>query len=606
MNIRTRIRSTMMRFMVSEFFAKRRRAAARRQGRKQGGLPCVHYFHEASDPYSHLAVQRLDLLRGKYSLPFEVHLVSSAEDAYRGDASRYHEWALGDAASIAAGYGVTFPVDAQLPSRAAVRETEIALAGLVAAQAGASNDNATQNQAISMEASADNATLVPAPHNKAHSMEAKRKNVGKTKDGVRSGTRLAPDSDFAAKATQLGEQLWLGQAPSAEGSLPESPPDKSDTVTSDNQLGMAAAGSPEALPDMPAEVASGNQLREQLGHYAGGMFYFEGEWYWGLDRLYLLEQRLIDEGFGTGPICVPRPVAQTKPLDQTMSLDNVTTTEKEAPQEIAETPDNSMPTDKSAPQEIAETPDNSMPTVKANSLTPAELPDSTKAVEITLEYFPSLRSPYTAISFDRVMALADRTGVNLVFRPVMPMMMRGVPAPRAKQIYVMTDAAREGRAAGSPFGRMVDPFGEPVLRAFSLLPLLQAEGRVRDFVSRYLQAAWKDGIDITTDKGLKQVVTDIGLDWQQARESMNNSQWEAILEANVNAMLDAGLWGVPSFRVISNSTPTFSCWGQDRLWRVEQEIIDRRATTFLNRNVELNQPLRPKNHFDSHSAPGVS
>ena len=213
-----------------------------------------------------------------------------------------------------------------------------------------------------------------------------------------------------------------------------------------------------------------------------------------------------------------------------------------------------------------------MPTEQAKTLMQAGLTDSNSAAEITLEYFPSLRSPYTAISFDRVMALADRTGVKLVFRPVMPMMMRGVPAPRAKQIYVMTDAAREGRAAGSPFGRMVDPFGEPVLRAFSLLPLMLAEGKVREFIGRYLQAAWVDGIDITTEKGLKQVVTDIGLDWQQARESMNNSQWEELLEANVNDMLDAGLWGVPSFRVISDGAPTFSCWGQDRLWRVEQEI----------------------------------
>ena len=48
---------------------------------------------------------------------------------------------------------------------------------------------------------------------------------------------------------------------------------------------------------------------------------------------------------------------------------------------------------------------------------------------VLLEYFPSLRSPYTAISFRRTMDMVKRTGVQLQIKPVMPMMMRGVPAP---------------------------------------------------------------------------------------------------------------------------------------------------------------------------------
>ena len=39
-------------------------------------------------------------------------------------------------------------------------------------------------------------------------------------------------------------------------------------------------------------------------------------------------------------------------------------------------------------------------------------------------------------------------------------------------------------------------------------------------------------------------------------------------EANRAAMLDAGLWGVPSFRV--NDRPAH--WGQDRLWTVEADL----------------------------------
>ena len=382
----------------------------------------MHYFHELSDPYSHLAVQKLDALRERYRLSFEVHLVSAAQAEYRGDANRYPTWALNDAMSIAAGYGVEFPADALLPSEAQVRSAENALS-------------------------------------------------------ARCNT-----ADFATHAIQIGTQLWAGEI---EG----------------------------ASTDTPREVLEGDRLRQRLGHYAGGMFYFEGEWYWGLDRLYHMEARLIEEGFGQPPLLVPRPRCAAEPIE---------------------------------------------------------------AADVTLEYFPSLRSPYTAISFERTMRLADRTGVNLVIRPVMPMMMRGVPAPTAKGSYIIADAAREGRAAGDGFGRIVDPFGGPVRQAFSLLPFMQEHGRVRDFIDGYLRAAWKAGIDITAERGLASVVRNMGLDWQAARDSMNNAVWEQMLEANVNDMLDAGLWGVPSFRVTGGADTTpFACWGQDRLWRVDREIRDR-------------------------------
>ena len=232
MQFQTRLRSMIMRVMASETRRRWKHTTGRRLMRKKAG-PCVHYFHEASDPYSHLAVQKLGDLRGSYDLPFQVHLVSSAKGDYRGDASRYDAWALRDAISVAAGYGVSFPASARLPSSAEVRTAQVKLARLLSAE-------------------------------------------------------LVGSSDFSSTATRLGGELWRGKV------KPE--------ATETKLLEMNSEPHPLVLV--------GNTLRESLGHYAGGMFYFEGEWYWGLDRLYLLEQRLIDEGFGTGPVLVPRPVAQ--------------------------------------------------------------------------------------------------------------------------------------------------------------------------------------------------------------------------------------------------------------------------------------------------------
>jgi len=297
--------------------------------------------------------------------------------------------------------------------------------------------------------------------------------------------------DFATTAIAIGHDLW--------------------------------AGTPNASTDsrQPAHLAeqavqAGNRQRNKFGHYQGAMFYFEGEWFWGVDRIRLLEQRLSDEGFDSepGPLCVAEPTP--RPLD------------------------------------------------------------GKSVAGIVLEYFPSLRSPYTAIGHSRVLDLVERTGVRLEVRPVMPMLMRGIPAPRAKQSYIITDSGREGRAHGCPLGKIVDPFGSPVLRAFALFPGAQSLGLAMPFVTAYLQAAWFKGIDITREEGLKRVAANAGIDWPSLQKAAAKADWQAVLADNLAAMDQEHLWGVPSFRVSGgHKHNAYACWGQDRIWRVANEIESR-------------------------------
>jgi 2-hydroxychromene-2-carboxylate isomerase len=140
----------------------------------------------------------------------------------------------------------------------------------------------------------------------------------------------------------------------------------------------------------------------------------------------------------------------------------------------------------------------------------------------------------------------------------------------------MCDAGREGRAHGAPLGRIVDPFGEPVKRAFALFPAAAENGRGMEFVSAYLSAAWFDGIDITTESGLQQVIANADLDWEMLHNASQNNDWEAILDDNLRTLVEENLWGVPSFRVSGGKIDTaYACWGQDRIWRVENEIARR-------------------------------
>jgi 2-hydroxychromene-2-carboxylate isomerase len=258
-------------------------------------------------------------------------------------------------------------------------------------------------------------------------------------------------------------------------------------------------------------------LRAKWGHYSGAMFHCAGEWYWGVDRLHHLERRLIE-------------------LGANRAGDEIRFQRRDIPM-----------------QPVA------------------------RASELTLEVFPSLRSPYTAISFERTVELAERTGVRLEVRPVLPMVMRGVPATFTKGVYIMKDTLREAEGMGMPFGRMLDPIGEPVRRAYALWPWARDSGRGAAFLAAFLRAAFAEAVDTSGEAGLRLVVERAGLSWDEARSHLGDPAWEAELESNRLAMMnEMGQWGVPSFRLRGpGDTPDFCTWGQDRLWRVAEEIQTR-------------------------------
>ncbi|MDX1588216.1 MAG: DsbA family protein [Oleiphilaceae bacterium] len=269
-----------------------------------------------------------------------------------------------------------------------------------------------------------------------------------------------------------------------------------------------------------ATLAENDQLRHQLGHYLGGMFYYAGEWYWGIDRLHYLEER----------------------------LDALAVRHREAP---------------------------AGPSVTLKRQAPdAEIPAA--AAPLTLEYFPSLRSPYSHISYGRVKALCERYPIDLHVRPVLPMMMRGVKADRRKAFYIMKDTQREAQRLGVAFGKVWDPFGKPVLKAYSLFPWARDQGLGLEYLHQYSQAVWAEGINAWRLSGLRRIVERTGLDWNEARQRLDNRDWEPELEENVRDMIAAGSWGVPTLRLPATDTqPAFTLWGQDRIWRMEEEILKR-------------------------------
>lgn len=54
----------------------------------------------------------------------------------------------------------------------------------------------------------------------------------------------------------------------------------------------------------------------------------------------------------------------------------------------------------------------------------------------------------------------------------------------------------------------------------------------------------------------------------QTAAALADESWRERAEVNRAALLDAGLWGAPTFRVNGHEAH----WGQDRLWMLEDDI----------------------------------
>lgn len=273
-----------------------------------------------------------------------------------------------------------------------------------------------------------------------------------------------------------------------------------------NRSSFTATASPEQVA---AHLAQSEHLRRRLGHYLGAMFHYEGEWYWGIDRLHHLEARLQALGAthaGTAG-CLYAPgedLRVARPVDPATVID----------------------------------------------------------------FYVSLRSPYSAIVTPRVFELARLTGASVRIRYLLPMVMRGLPVPATKRSYISQDAAREAHVRQIPFGRLNDPVGRPTERGLALMPLAEKLGRAPEYLASFMKGVWAEGLDAGSDRGLRRIAERADLDWQAAQTALADNGWRAIAEQNRAEMFALGLWGVPSFRVNS-----LSVWGQDRLWAVQDAVL---------------------------------
>lgn len=223
---------------------------------------------------------------------------------------------------------------------------------------------------------------------------------------------LAASSNLAKAATEIGEAFWA---------------DNTDKL---DRTAMVSDEQTEAV------FAAGEKKRDALGHYLGATFYFEGEWYWGVDRLPYLEARLAKEGLRLAGC---KAVTQFQKRPDFMSR-------------------------------------------------------PTNGKRLTVEFYPSARSPYTAISMAETLDLPNHYPIELKVRPVLPMVMRNLSVPRCKGMYILRDTKREAERIGAPFGKIFDPVGTPVRRIYSLFSWAEEFGKGGALLKAFTDLAWSKGL----------------------------------------------------------------------------------------------------------------
>ena len=262
-------------------------------------------------------------------------------------------------------------------------------------------------------------------------------------------------------------------------------------------------------------IADSQKLQENLGHYNAAMLHYAGEWFWGVDRLHYLLDRL-DE-LGAAKSDTPDPLLTS--IKQAMKI--------------------SLPV---------------KPPAAARDLPP-------------IEFFVSFRSPYSYIALQQTYAIADAFGIELKLRPVLPMVMRGMKVPRPKLLYIAKDTFREAGRRNVPFGKIADPVGRGAERCLAVFQYAESEHRAREFLVNAGTAIWAQGIDVASDEGMRKVTGRTGLFWPDVDAVMQSDDWREPIEANRESMMESGSWGVPTVRM-----GDFILWGQDRDWLLVRHI----------------------------------
>ena len=300
-------------------------------------------------------------------------------------------------------------------------------------------------------------------------------------------------SKFINTAVRVGEALWSGNSDELHSM------NDSKNHLNNNHLSSV--------------IKKNNMTRKKMGHYFGGVFAYEGECYWGIDRLPHLEKRLTEVGAKKGD-------KEGTVMSKKYSVVN----KKQWP-------------------------------------------------ELYLDIFWSGRSPYSYLAMKPLAELREKYNVELRYQIIQPMVMRGMKINPEKGLYIVKDCMRIANENSIPFGNIIDPVGEAVERCYSMFDYVRKNRKEEQYLHAFAKAVWAEGKHGYLTSTLKTIINKIDLDWEEAKTELDSTNWINETDKNRETLYKLGKWGPPTMS-LSNSEGEnlITVWGQDRIWLIEETI----------------------------------
>ncbi|MBX3184035.1 MAG: 2-hydroxychromene-2-carboxylate isomerase [Polyangiaceae bacterium] len=190
----------------------------------------------------------------------------------------------------------------------------------------------------------------------------------------------------------------------------------------------------------------------------------------------------------------------------------------------------------------------------------------------TLEFYYDFVCPYAYLASTQVEALARRTGAQLVYRPLL---LGGLFRHLAGEGYApnQMNAAR-AKVGERDLERYAALYGVPLVRPAEhprrtvlALRATLASGDVARASHALFKAYWGEGADVEQPQVVAGALSAAGLDGAGAVARSEQAEVKEALRAATAEAAEAGVFGVPSFRVETQNGSEVH-WGQDRLHQV--------------------------------------
>ena len=330
----------------------------------------IDVFLKVDDPYSYLLVQVLETFTARYEVKLTFHVFIDQDASMFPRLAMWRAHAIKDAAHLAKLYHLNEP-------------------------------SSEPNIELSIKPISDRAET---PDSKATQQEVTAV--------AQALVHIESSEHFLTQASTLLAALWQAKPASDQINKGQLNTDQLNKV-----LEQFTPLSVNQLAQANQKLTDNYALLTRKGHYLGAMLNFQGEWYWGIDRLDHLETRLIKLGYCN---------SLTKNAGNKKSDNNKAGNQKEISREAVYF-------------------DKTYRAFCQSDTSALTFPASNCAIE----FYWSARSPYSYIALERITQLAEHYKLNLKIKPVLPMMMRGLTVPEVKKMYIFHDTKREAKKTGA-------------------------------------------------------------------------------------------------------------------------------------------------------------